>query len=292
MLPLPSVERVRLATLEDLHRISIVAAAAFFWSPTFRFQRPRYNDFPLDTIASYLVEYKAAIKDPACAVLVAEDVLEEDEAKDVYEALRFAYGPKSPRQKGIVGVCSLSLKPNSYYIGHCQPGSKLLGAACSETDMTSNTEAAHLGLAWQDEVRNLKRDQCAAALEVYNMITGTAKLEHLAGKMRLSTLAVAPSYWRRGHASRLVSFCTQLADLDDAVLGVSATPKGQIIVEKAGFKQREITHVTRLVAHEQQACQGSSDAAEVTLWIGVRLPGGRSPSSSIGSWSGSPTDSQ
>lgn len=36
--------------------------------------------------------------------------------------------------------------------------------------------------------------------------------------MRLSTLAVAPSYWRRGHASRLVSFCTQLADLDDAPL--------------------------------------------------------------------------
>ena len=178
MLPFPSVERVRLATLEDLHRISIVAAAAFFWSPTFRFQRPRYNDFALDTIASYLVEYKAAIKDPACAVLVAEDVLEEDEAKDVYEALRFAFGPKSQHQKGIVGVCSLSLKPNSYYIGHCQPESKLLGAARSKTDMTSNTDGAHLELARQDEVRNLKRDQCAAALEVYNMITGPAKLEY------------------------------------------------------------------------------------------------------------------
>lgn len=36
--------------------------------------------------------------------------------------------------------------------------------------------------------------------------------------MRLSTLAVAPCYWRRGHASRLVSFCTQLADADDAAL--------------------------------------------------------------------------
>ena len=37
-------------------------------------------------------------------------------------------------------------------------------------------------------------------------------------------------------------------------------------MEKAGFQEREITHVRRLVAHELQACQGSSDAAEVTLW--------------------------
>ena len=36
---------------------------------------------------------------------------------------------------------------------------------------------------------------------------------HLSGKMRLSTLAVHPAYWRRGHAMKLVSFCTQLADL-------------------------------------------------------------------------------
>jgi N-acetylglutamate synthase-like GNAT family acetyltransferase len=36
--------------------------------------------------------------------------------------------------------------------------------------------------------------------------------------MRLSTLAVSPIYWRRGHATSLVSFCTQLADLDEALL--------------------------------------------------------------------------
>jgi ribosomal protein S18 acetylase RimI-like enzyme len=34
----------------------------------------------------------------------------------------------------------------------------------------------------------------------------------------LSTIAVFPAYWRRGHATRLVSFCTQLADMDDALL--------------------------------------------------------------------------
>ncbi|KAF1852077.1 uncharacterized protein K460DRAFT_402071 [Cucurbitaria berberidis CBS 394.84] len=263
MLPLPSVEGVRLATLEDLHRISIVAAAAFFWSPTFRFQRPRHGEFPSDTIASYWADYKAAITDPACAVLVAEDVLEEDEANDIYEALRFAYRPNPPRQKGIVGVCSLSLKPNSHYIGHVQPESKPIGALGSDT---TNSITLHLDLSPQYEGHHLKRDQCAVALEIYNRCTGPAKLKHLGGKMRLSTLAVAPSYWRRGHATRLVNFCTQLADLDDATLGVSATPNGQHVVEKAGFQEREITHVKRTLAHEQQTCEGRLDTAEVMLW--------------------------
>lgn len=47
--------------------------------------------------------------------------------------------------------------------------------------------------------------------------------------MRLSTLAVNPMYWRRGHATRLVSFCTQLADLDGAVV-VSVDVSGTLDV--------------------------------------------------------------
>jgi hypothetical protein len=90
MLPSPNIDGVRLATLEDLDRISVVAASAFIWSSTFRFQRPYFNSFPTDTIASYRIEYERAIRDPACVVIVAEDVLESDEAEHVYEALRFA----------------------------------------------------------------------------------------------------------------------------------------------------------------------------------------------------------
>jgi N-acetylglutamate synthase-like GNAT family acetyltransferase len=47
--------------------------------------------------------------------------------------------------------------------------------------------------------------------------------------MRLSTLAVNPMYWRRGHATKLVSFCTQLADLDGAVV-VSVDVSGTLDV--------------------------------------------------------------
>jgi hypothetical protein len=114
MLPFSNINGVRLATLEDLDRISVVAASAFFWSPTFRFQRPYYRDFPADTIASYRIEYERAISDPACVVIVAEDVLELDEAEHVYEALRYKFTHQSPilGQESIVGVCSFTLKPD------------------------------------------------------------------------------------------------------------------------------------------------------------------------------------
>ncbi|KAH7392563.1 hypothetical protein BKA66DRAFT_16419 [Pyrenochaeta sp. MPI-SDFR-AT-0127] len=292
MLTSPSVQGVRLATLEDLHRISIVAAAAFFWSPTFRFQRPRHMDFPADTVASYFVEYEAAIRNPLCVVLVAEDVIDQREAEHVYAALRSAYRTHPQQHRGIVGVCSFTLKPGSGYVGHFQPQSNHARVPTSYTDMPATAAKSPTHPATMRPIRDLKRDQCATALEEYNAITRPAKLEHLAGKMRLCTLAVAPCYWRRGHASKLVSFCTQLADADDAVLGVSATPSGAIVVEKAGFQEHDIIHIKRLPVHEQPTREDFQSAPDVSLWIGVRLPRGASPSSGIVSRSESPMESQ
>jgi len=218
MPPLPSVPGVRLATAEDLDRIALVAAAAFFWSPTFQFQRPRYRDFPADTVASYRVEYEAALRDPACAVLVAEDVVEANEADYVYEALQDAYQGHGKTERAVVGVCSISLKPDSCFFGHLQPASNppaFLGAP-------SDGPAASIHRHWASDHR---RDQCAAAMELYKATTQPAKSAHLSRKMRLATLAVAPAYWRRGHATRLIDFCTQLADSDEATL-VSAQSLG------------------------------------------------------------------
>ncbi|KAF2848871.1 hypothetical protein T440DRAFT_500269 [Plenodomus tracheiphilus IPT5] len=236
MLSLPSVEGVRLATVDDLHRIALVAASAFFWSPTFQFQRPRYRDFPADTVASYLFEYEAAIHDPACVVLVAEDIVERDEVEYIYEALQGAFQAQDQTERAIVGVCSISLKPNSVFLGHLQPRSKPTAKQAAQSDRSPSRVG-------RCRPPDRKRDQCAVAMELYNTATQPAKLQHLHGKMRLSTLAVAPAYWRRGHASRLVDFCTQLADSDEAILGVSATPRGALVVKRAGFSRCELVHV-------------------------------------------------
>lgn len=126
----PSFEGLRLATLEDLPRIATVAAAGFFHSPTFQFQRIHYADYPNDTLSSYWMEYRAAILDPACVVLVAEDGLKEDEGGKVYSALReaAAYSPGAGPvgMKVVVGVASINLKPGSSYIGQFQTRCKLV----------------------------------------------------------------------------------------------------------------------------------------------------------------------
>ncbi|KAH3910185.1 hypothetical protein HBI56_222680 [Parastagonospora nodorum] len=253
---LPQVHSVRIATLDDLPRIAFVAASAFFWSPTFRYQRPHYGEYPKDTLASYWNEYEESIRDPAYVVLVAEDFIETDEADHVYEALKSACRPSTPGRKVIVGLCSVLLKPGSSYTGHFQS--------------TNSPESIH-----QFKHMDLKRDQCADATKIYRSVMGPPKSRHLAGRMRLSTIAVAPGYWRRGHATRLVSFCTQLADLDDALLGVSATPLGALLVAKAGFEECEIVRIDQSLVHRGPS-EKSPNAVAVELWLGLRWPFGMS----------------
>jgi hypothetical protein len=125
----PSVDSVRLATPDDLPRIATVAAAGFFHSPTFQFQRVHYEKFPNDTLLSYLESYHAELQDPASIVIVAEDTLGEcNEGTKVYQALQQAssYRPSSgpPGAKVIVGVASISLRPGSCYIGRFHTRSK------------------------------------------------------------------------------------------------------------------------------------------------------------------------
>ena len=112
---------LRLATLQDITRIGVVAAAGFYHAPFFRFERPNFNRFPQDTLASYRAEYRRAILDPMSAVLVVEDEYEKDELKRVYDELRVVYPPlkdqmfsdKFQSGKVIVGITHLGLQPDT-----------------------------------------------------------------------------------------------------------------------------------------------------------------------------------
>lgn len=131
---LPEVPSVRIATLDDLPRIAFVAASAFFWSPTFKYQRPHYDDFPIDTLASYYTEYEEMMRDPAYVVLVAEDTIETVEADHVYEALKSACWPSNPGREMIVGLCSIFLKPGSPYTGYFQSASEHVSIITSRAE--------------------------------------------------------------------------------------------------------------------------------------------------------------
>ena len=109
----PPLDGLRLATMEDLPRIATVAAAGFFHSPTFQYQRSHYAEFPDDTLLSYWNEYAESILDPLCIVLVVEDRLVDTESNQVYDALRQAAaympgaGPLEDADGIVVGVASV-----------------------------------------------------------------------------------------------------------------------------------------------------------------------------------------
>ena len=125
----PPLGSLRPAKLSDVPRIAIVAAAGFWHSSVFSFERPRFNRYPRDTLASYRSLYQQAILDPDSAVLVVEDDFQEDEVKEVYDALSIVYPPlekqlppeKLESSSVIVGVGSLSLKSDRSRYGLFQP---------------------------------------------------------------------------------------------------------------------------------------------------------------------------
>ncbi|KAF2655316.1 hypothetical protein K491DRAFT_599177 [Lophiostoma macrostomum CBS 122681] len=257
---LPPFDHVRLARLSDLGRIATVAAAGFFWSPTFQFQRPLYAEHPADTLSSYWLEYRDEIKDPASVVLVVEDSWKPKERDKVYDALRhhamYVSGADAP-VKVVVGVCSIDLEPGSARIGQLQPAGKHFAEVVEPPS----------------GITTLNRDQSTVALDVYSTLTGPAKKKYLMDQMRLSTLAVHPAYWHQGHASRLVGWCTRLADLEAVSVGISATPAGAIVAAKAGFEEVEKVKIDKSDMQQRGLMSDQvSRLGEVSLWIGIRQP--------------------
>jgi hypothetical protein len=123
---IPPLRSLRLATLRDIPRIGLVAAASFYHSPYFHYQRPDHQKFPFDTVASYRAEFAKAILGNDSVVIVAEDTPENDEIDHVYDELKEVYRSESHAatlnsSKIIIGVCSLNLLANSTRSGQFVP---------------------------------------------------------------------------------------------------------------------------------------------------------------------------
>ena len=127
--PAPAfTDAVRLARLTDIPRIGVIAAAPFYHSSCFAYERPYFAKYPLDTLSSYCNAFLNALLDPDSVVLVTEDTLDQKEASHIYDALRNVYPPldeQIPRDmldsgRAIVSVATVSLLPNSSRHGQFQ----------------------------------------------------------------------------------------------------------------------------------------------------------------------------
>jgi N-acetylglutamate synthase-like GNAT family acetyltransferase len=84
------------------------------------------------------------------------------------------------------------------------------------------------------------------------------------GKYEIINLVSHPTYWRRGHASNLVKWISQLADQEGMEIGVVAGEAVEFY-EKLGFERAESVVIPRNEKYPQ----------DEELWIATRAVGGR-----------------
>ncbi|KAI0533770.1 hypothetical protein GGR58DRAFT_506011 [Xylaria digitata] len=71
--PVPPFDYIRLAVASDLERIARISVVGFKDSEIFRYERPRYEEYPEDAVASFVNIYRAQLLDPLAVVIVAQD---------------------------------------------------------------------------------------------------------------------------------------------------------------------------------------------------------------------------
>ncbi|KAH6988120.1 hypothetical protein BKA56DRAFT_669689 [Ilyonectria sp. MPI-CAGE-AT-0026] len=215
---------LRLAQLSDVPRIGVVAAAGFYHSPWFAYERPYSSQYPLDTLASYRKSVRSAILDPDSVVLVVEDTLNETEAASVYAALSAVYPsfeqhiPKHllDQNKAVVAVAGFSLVPNSNRRGQFQPHGD---DAEAPDDFVSN------------------RDKNNTASIIIEEVLHPQEVETFNDRMVIDMMVTHPAYWRRGHATLATEWFIHLARHDQIGLGVTGAPMGKALFSHLGFAE-------------------------------------------------------
>jgi hypothetical protein len=102
---------LRLARAGDVARMAELSVQGFKDSEIFRFERPRYDKFPIDAVASFANLSRDQLLDPGTVVIVAEDDrLQGDESHVPHQAGAFSH-------RAVVGVASWNFPDDSPRIG-------------------------------------------------------------------------------------------------------------------------------------------------------------------------------
>ena len=100
----PAFPCLRLASLQDVPRIAVVSTLGFRDSEIFKFERPKYDQYPHDTITAFRNLFREQISNPNSVVVVAEDVRLPDE--DQNPLVDGADDSVVTPHRVVVGVCS------------------------------------------------------------------------------------------------------------------------------------------------------------------------------------------
>ncbi|OAA74023.1 Acyl-CoA N-acyltransferase [Cordyceps fumosorosea ARSEF 2679] len=206
--PRPAYGALRLARPSDILRLGIVAVASLYYTPQFRWERPRHNNKLLsrDTLLAYRHQFKDAMMRDDAIVLVAEDAFDpkENEHTDAVTPPSDNWIPPNEGERVIVGVVSIKL----------ERGSMRRGQFTYDGDFPQLTQ-------------DLGRDVNKTHRNAWGKHVDTLKQKHCRGYSFMELLAVHPAYWRRGHGIRLVTWSANLSQLDVVNQGVIATPMAE-----------------------------------------------------------------
>ena len=168
----PSLGCLRLATPFDIARIGLVAAAAFYYSDVFQYERPDHKKYPKDTVASYRKSFSEAIFDDASVVIVAEEEQKADEAEHANEELRKIWPKAVEGERVIVGVLVISFASGSRRVGQFKQGA-VTQPQCQWPALLTPLGDALSRPRYDPE--DLGRDQSQEGCELYKKDSADAK---------------------------------------------------------------------------------------------------------------------
>ena len=112
--PYPTLPSLRLAAAADVTRMADLSVLGFKDSEIFRYERPRYEEFPKDAVASFANLYRAQLLDPRGVVIVTEDWQRPDEASHFSPSEDDSPDrTDEPTKRVVVGVASWILAEGS-----------------------------------------------------------------------------------------------------------------------------------------------------------------------------------
>ncbi len=114
----PTLPFLRLANADDVARMADLSVLGFKDSEIFRYERPQYEEFPQDAVASFANIYRSQLLHPRGLVVVTEDWQRPDEVSHFFSGKDEDPDCASkPLKRVVVGVASWMLPEDSPRIG-------------------------------------------------------------------------------------------------------------------------------------------------------------------------------
>lgn len=104
--PYPAFPSLRLAVASDIPRMAHLSVLGFKDSEIFRYERPHYEEFPRDAVASFANIYRAQLRDERAVAIVAEDWQQAEEELEPDCPETGASNSSQPYKRVVVGVAS------------------------------------------------------------------------------------------------------------------------------------------------------------------------------------------